>query len=286
MYVFSDQFYGNAHFISAGIFIRNEPWIHSSRIIDTCEIIYGIDGILPMEVGDKKYDVKPGELLFIPPDVPHKGARKTEGKVKFFWFHFTLDAIQTCTEKEVEYFIHHTQNYNCLLLLPRYSGELDMHRLNLMCNQLMDIYQGRVPASYCNAYLNCILFEITYQSISLIQTRQIDKNEIQPIQDWIRIHAFEDISLESIADYFNYNKNYLSRKYKKQFGMGITTQIIKYRVDQAKILLTDSNMSIQEIAAYVGYDDAKYFMRIFKKKENMTPTEYRHTFCKRHYNKK
>ncbi|WP_339318736.1 AraC family transcriptional regulator [Paenibacillus sp. FSL R10-2734] len=285
MHIFSDRSFGSAYFKSAGVCIATHPWIHSSRIIDSCEIICAIEGILPMEVDGITYDLNPGELLFIPPNVPHRGARETDCDVKFLWFHFTLENIQFLKRDEISTIVLKTEDFNQLLILPTYSDKLNMHRLHLMINQLLDIYEEKVPSSYCDAYLNCILYEISYQSIRLIRTQQLDKNDIQPIQDWIRIHAFEDVSLESIASYFNYNKNYLSRKYKNEIGIGITTQIIKYRIDKAKVLLAEANMSIQEIAYHVGYEDSKYFMRIFKKFENMTPTEYRHTFNKRHFNK-
>lgn len=78
----------------------------------------------------------------------------------------------------------------------------------------------------------------------------------------------------------------MSRIYKENTGIGISEQIIKFRLKHAKELLTETDMSIVEIASEVGYEDAKYFMRLFKKYVNVTPTEYRKTFYCKHYNKK
>ncbi len=284
MYIFSDCFASNASFISAGSFFSNEPWKHSSRIIDSYEIICMIDGVLPMEIGNIKVDVKPGELLLIPPGVPHRGTAKTTELVRFLWFHFTLQNLESVNEEIVLSKLLKSATPDKLLVLPKYNYALDANRIYLMVNQLLDIYQEKVPSSYQDNYLNCILHELSYQTLRYIKSTRIEKSELQPMQDWIRIHVFEDISLQSIADYFNYNKNYLSRKYKKVIGISITAQITKYRMDSAKVLLAETSLSIQEIADQVGYEDAKYFMRVFRKMENMTPTQYRFTFNKRHYN--
>lgn len=285
MYYCSKNFTGDSHFISAGIFMSKDSWIHSSRIIDSYEIICGIEGTLPMEVDNEFFEIEAGQMMIIPPGVPHKGFKQTQGTIRFLWFHFSLDTVQSLDQQEAQQLLTDDFCPNQLLLLPNYHDKLNMNRLYLMINQLLDLYQDQVVPPYIDAYLNSILYEITHQTMQLLKSSLLENDTLQPIQDWIRIHAFEKISLQSIANHFNYNKNYLSRKYKNETGIGITMQITKHRIDQAKLLLAESNLSIEEIAAYVGYDDAKYFMRTFRKFENMTPTQYRFTFNKRHFNK-
>jgi YesN/AraC family two-component response regulator len=129
------------------------------------------------------------------------------------------------------------------------------------------------------------LFELTSEALKSIIHKKYERIDLQPVQDWIRIHCLETISLEKIANYFNYNKYYLTRVYKKSFGIGIFEQITKFRLKHAKELLIETNLSTVEIASKVGYEDSKYFMRIFRKHEGITPTQYRKAFCQKHYNK-
>ncbi len=69
-------------------------------------------------------------------------------------------------------------------------------------------------------------------------------------------------------------------------GMRLLEYINTVRVSKAKILLYESDSSVKEIAYEVGFDDEKYFMRIFKLVEGISPTQYRHAFYKTHQNHK
>lgn len=286
MLYYSDQFTGNAIFESAGMFVTDVPWRHSHRTITSYEIILLVTGELPIEINNQRYTVKENEFLVVPPYVAHGGFAEAPPNTRFFWFHFNF-GNQQLQQLENPIIVPATQQYvefSEILEIPTYSDKMDIQRIMLMATQLLDIYQEKVPQAYLNAYLNTILYEITYQSLRLTMREQLADNDMQPIQDWIRIHAFEDISLQSISDYFSYNKNYLSRKYKLAIGIGISTQIMKFRVERAKFLLSDTNKTVQEIANEVGYEDAKYFMRIFKQLENITPSSYRKAFQKKHFN--
>lgn len=279
MYFFAENFNSNGIYCSAGFFVSNTPWIHTNRKIDSYELILGVEGILPISVNGKNFNVGKGDVLLIPPNIVHEGYKFTNGVVKFLWIHFFYEALNIVEEADISRIIEED-----IVLLPSYCYLDNINRLHLMTKQLLDLYEEKVTYTYMNNYLNSILQEVSYQTIKNIKNNILNSCKMQPIQDWIRVHAYENISLDNIAEYFNYNKNYLSRKYKEVIGIGVMDQIIKYRIDNAKLLLSDLDLSICEISNAVGYNDPKYFMRIFRKVENMTPTEYRYTFNKRHYN--
>jgi len=115
------------------------------------------------------------------------------------------------------------------------------------------------------------------------QLSQSDYN-ISEIVEWIRVHALEDISASDVADKFTYNKDYLSRFFKKKTGFNLQEYIHLMKIAKAKDLLTRSMRSIKYISERVGFNDEKYFMRLFRRYENMTPTEYRKAFYKIHMN--
>ena len=170
------------------------------------------------------------------------------------------------------------------MVLPEYSNRLNMHNLYSMCTHLIHINQAKASSQYLNNYTNSILYEINHETCLQFLRDYREVGSLQPIQEWIRIHASESVTLEQIAREFQYNPSYLSRKYKEEMGISIKEQISRYRIEQAKWLLASSSLSIQEIAYETGFNDPKYFMRKFKQLEQNTPTEYRHTFFQRHYN--
>lgn len=85
----------------------------------------------------------------------------------------------------------------------------------------------------------------------------------------------EDISLESIGDRIHYNPNYLSNIFKKETGITFSDYLTGYRFDIAKQWLRETNVTIKEISQRLQYRNPQNFIRSFKKKENMTPGEYR-----------
>jgi two-component system response regulator YesN len=84
-----------------------------------------------------------------------------------------------------------------------------------------------------------------------------------------------DISLEYVANKVYLNPIYFSRFFKQHTGENFVEYLISTRIQKAKELLVCDNFRIYEISAMVGYQDAKYFTRLFKKETGLTPTEYR-----------
>jgi len=74
------------------------------------------------------------------------------------------------------------------------------------------------------------------------------------------------------------NPSYLSYFFKEQTGENFIDYLNKVRIEKAKELLKDSSMSLSEIASQVGYSNAGYFNRIFKKIVGITPGQYRNRF--------
>lgn len=67
----------------------------------------------------------------------------------------------------------------------------------------------------------------------------------------------------------------MSRIFKKEKGISISTYILKKRVDEAKKLLVQSNLPINTVSLYVGYSNFSYFTKMFKENTGYTPLEYR-----------
>ncbi|MBQ6569083.1 MAG: helix-turn-helix transcriptional regulator, partial [Clostridia bacterium] len=95
----------------------------------------------------------------------------------------------------------------------------------------------------------------------------------------------EPISLDDTADALGYNKRYLARVFMENMGVSVNKYIESGKMELAKNILVYSEESIHSIAAAIGYEDAGYFMRVFKKNENMTCREYRSAYSKINMNK-
>ena len=110
------------------------------------------------------------------------------------------------------------------------------------------------------------------------EERQNQKNSsaVQTVLDHMDCH-FNDhnISIQQLADLVYLSPTYLSGIFKKQVGKTIGQYLTELRVEKAKGYLGDPQYRLYQIAEMVGYEDANYFGKIFKKQTGMLPSEYR-----------
>lgn len=91
----------------------------------------------------------------------------------------------------------------------------------------------------------------------------------------IQTHFDQDLSLTRLSEIVYLNPSYLCRLYKQTTGIGLSDYINQYRIAQAKEMMKDPHLKIQDLAVRTGYDSSAYFGRVFKKATGMTPQEYR-----------
>ncbi|GIO35837.1 AraC family transcriptional regulator [Paenibacillus antibioticophila] len=91
----------------------------------------------------------------------------------------------------------------------------------------------------------------------------------------VRSEYDQELTLEQIGERLHYNPNYLSNIFKKEFGTTFSDYLMNYRLEMAKKWLVETNMTIREIAERLQYHKPQNFIRSFRKKEHVTPGEYR-----------
>ncbi|MFL6555350.1 MAG: helix-turn-helix transcriptional regulator, partial [Bacillus sp. (in: firmicutes)] len=109
----------------------------------------------------------------------------------------------------------------------------------------------------------------------LMLRKQTAKGEAHKIKQYIDLHYHENISLKTMAAKFFMNPVYLGQLFKKTYGIYFKDYLLQIRINEAKKLLRQSEMRIYEIAESVGFNNTDYFVTIFGKLENITPSEYR-----------
>lgn len=85
-------------------------------------------------------------------------------------------------------------------------------------------------------------------------------------------------SIEQLADEMSVSQRYLSDTLKKETGKTTTEHLQLYLIDEAKNILLKPNKSISEVAYELGFEYPQYFSRLFKKKEGLSPSEYREKY--------
>ena len=91
------------------------------------------------------------------------------------------------------------------------------------------------------------------------------------------IHEFynKGITLDEIALKLGVTPEYLSTQFKKEIGESFSDYIRSYRINKAKKLLISTELKLYQISEQVGYNDPKYFSKVFKENTDQLPGEYR-----------
>jgi YesN/AraC family two-component response regulator len=98
---------------------------------------------------------------------------------------------------------------------------------------------------------------------------------VAQIIDYISEHLTETIAIADIAEKLHLNAQYIMRLFKKEVGCPVLQYITATRIALAVRYLTETNISVAEVALLCGFDNYSYFIRIFKRFTNETPVAYR-----------
>ncbi len=100
-------------------------------------------------------------------------------------------------------------------------------------------------------------------------------NLVEEAKQYIEDNYKKDISLDEVSGKVDVSPYYFTRLFKEETGETFLEYLTGLRIDKAKELMKDPDISIKDICAQVGYSDPNYFSRIFKKSTGSTPTEFR-----------
>lgn len=205
---------------------------------------------------------------------------------------FTFERIQSGEfEKQIGQVIY--QDYVLILVFRRFE-ELSKRIIALPLNglkKLKDLFtsteaelkgqrDGFWPCR-SRSYLMELLFFILYSYYEGAQDNAdndgtSEQTEFSKISEYLNEHIEEQITLDSLTKEFMINRNKLNDIFMKQASMTCLNYLLNLRMDLAKILLTKTEIPVGEISCRVGYQDANYFAKVFKKNVGMSPSEYRH----------
>ncbi len=88
-----------------------------------------------------------------------------------------------------------------------------------------------------------------------------------------------------VADVFGSHPEYMTTLVRQVTGVSVLEHINRAKIEEAKKLLLSTSLTVAEIAPRVGFSDARYFSRIFRRETELTPSEYRNTYFKIHTNR-
>ncbi len=159
---------------------------------------------------------------------------------------------------------------------------------DIILNCFSDQEQKERKKEYYFAYQEAKNFQQIFKNIYLKlekyltdEQKKLKEKIAKPIEEAIRYlkkNYGNQISLEEVAAFSNVSASYLSRLFKEEMKVGFAEYLTQIRLDESKKMLSDTNLSVKEIALKVGYADEKYYSKLFKKITGIRPTDYRRLY--------
>jgi two-component system response regulator YesN len=163
--------------------------------------------------------------------------------------------------------------------LPMSLVKINAKRLLATCCRIAkksNINMNFIDHTTSHTELKKCFIQMIYQLLPVHENFPLtDHPEINKIISYIHNHYYENITVKSMADLACMDENYVSGLFKRKIGKNLISYIHEVRITSAIQLLLQSNMSINEICQKVGFANDNYFIKIFKRITNYTPSEYR-----------
>lgn len=251
---------------------RNYP-LHKHEAIEVC---IPIENEYKYIVGSKSYTLVPGDVFIIPPGIPHEIECENEG-CRFIYL-FKISFLKELFEYSYlnDYFkeVHVINEAN-------FSNYGQIYSAFMWINDQYFTYENMVLEMPIYSKLLNILSLLVrtnpqFTPIRMEDSKSKDKYaKFKALINHINSHFMDEITLEWAADYVGFSKFHFTRLFKDYTDVTFYDYLLHRRMQAARVLLSDTNKSVTEIAFQSGFNNLTSFTRSFKKYTGLTPSQYR-----------
>ena len=246
---------------------------------DEFEIIYVRSGFLAVSISGESYIGKTGDAFVVSPGNLHLMGSQT-GTVDYYTFLFPLKYISFRTDDMLDEKLLEPLNSGHLMICPRVKDTAKE-----LCEQLIEIYEAKKDESESKITTQVRTKIILLQFILemwkkgfVIENDTSGRNIVEKeMVSYIQQNFTGKISLKEFGEQFHLSEKYISRYFKEHFHITLSQYITYLRLENAKQLLQDTDLSVTETAMQSGYQNVSYFIRSFKKAYGISPLKYRNS---------
>ncbi|ADM68261.1 Bifunctional transcriptional activator/DNA repair enzyme AdaA [Paenibacillus polymyxa E681] len=247
-----------------GYFQQTSAFTMERKELASFLLVFTLSGKGELLYRDKKYILKPQDLFFI--NCEEYVQYSTSGHES--WEYISLYLYGNLIENFYEQFAKHNKP-----VISMHNPYIILDKLHaLICGQSDRSLSAELLTSrLIGEILTCILqhpYDHTHVNAETL-------SEVRRVQQYLDQSYCERITLDSLAEMFELNKFNLAKNFKKQIGFSPIDYLINVRITAAQSWLKTSDMSIVDIARYVGIPNTSHFINLFKEHVGETPHSFR-----------
>lgn len=246
------------------------------------EFVYVDSGEVGVTAGDQKYSLSQGEIIFHKPNEYHSiWAADKFANVVVVSFECESQAIKFFEEKIMVF----SSKFKFLLsdiiaeAKTAFSDPLDIVDLQKLAENDAAKFASK---QIIKMRLEEVLIRLHREdNVIMPKTRMVSvasENQknilIENINNYLKNHVDCAINLDNIIKEFSFSKSYIVKLYREITGVSIMDFFISLKIDEAKKMISEKKYSVSEISDKLAFSSIHYFSKCFKKRTNMTPSEY------------
>lgn len=225
-------------------------------------LIYVTEGELSVTLAEDTIVLKSGMGIFYYPNQPYAYHFNGKGANCYYWVHFTGFAAQTMLER--------------FGFINESIFDIGVH------SKIINLF-GKIASELVSRQDDFVFGASTYLLQLLISIKRYESphpnskstKRIRMSLDMLHTNYHQPLTIEELARIENMSPSRYRTVFREIIGVSPKQYLTTIRMRRACELLRQTSHSVEQIGAMVGYEDMLYFYRIFKKKNDMTPSQYR-----------
>lgn len=237
------------------------------RVLENYKLVFVISGKGYLTQGDHVNKMlSQGDMFILFPREKHFYYADPEDSWEIMWVSFNGKSIPHYLSL-IGLDINHCY-------LTAITTQTMVNKMQLLIQDLPEAQDGQL---LCISYLLYIfhLLEQGVKHYGEVSLRTGSENVVRQAVLFIEQNYYLHIDVDLLCKHVNYSRSYLSRYFKRITGMSIPEYIGKVRIQNAKVLMQETDLNIQEISASVGIADSLYFSKLFKNVTGISPMSYK-----------
>lgn len=221
------------------------------------------------EIGGTRGSLQPNEALLIPAGTPHSYGASDDDPWSIHWLHFL--------GTEAPLFLTLLKHGHPVVPVSGALVSRLEHLFQETCKTLSDGFsqEGIICASQSVRHLLALLF---FRNSSFHpRTKAPQTERIERTLQYLRERVEKPLTVAEMAREADLSETHFARRFRQHTGFSPMDYFIHLKMQRAARYLTLSNLQVKQIAAQLGYEDAYYFSRLFRKIMGTSPAEYRAT---------
>ena len=258
---------GTAKLLNAASAKYGGDWHSVPHTHNHLELFYIVGGKGQFLIEDQLYPVNANNLVIINPSVTHTEVSLNSQPLEYIVL--GIEGMELATAE------HSNGQFS---ILDHFES---LEITGCLRNILREMEQKNTGyEDICQAYMEILIIRlmrnISFTVPTAPQTASGNR-QCAAVKRYIDLHFKEALTLEQLSEEAHMNKFYLSHAFKREYGISPINYMTHKRIEESKYLLAETDLSMSQIAQLLGFSSLSYFSQVFRKTQDVTPMEYRHS---------